>query len=170
MLLNRTYTFILTLGILFGIAASLTAQVQRPQQQQAPQMPEPIEPSSITDKEIDKIVDITDEADTIQRESQKKVKALVDSSAISYERYVQIIQASQNPQQMKNLNLTEDERNELGKLQPKLMQINQQSQQQFIAIIEDNGMEIKRFQQIMMAAQKHQEVSERIEEERNSDS
>jgi len=162
-------TFLLTVLILaFGISSIALGQGQQPPNP-AQQGPKPIDPSSITDEEIQKVAEITSSADAIQKESEQKVKSMVDSSDIEYERFEEIIQASSNPQAAQDLNLTQSEQETLGKLRPKLMKVNREAQQEFVALIEEKGLTPKRFQQIMQASQQHEKVAKRIEEARSDE-
>ena len=157
--------FLSVLVLVFGFSSIALGQGQQPPNP-AQRGPEPIEPSSITDDEIEKIVTITSSMDSIQKESEKKVKKIVDDSDMEFARFEEIAQASRNPQAAQNLNMTEEEQQIISEIQPKLMKVNREAQQNFMTLIEEKGLTTKRFQQIMQASQQHQEVAKRIEETR----
>jgi len=156
--------------VAFTLTVVTLSQAQGQQPPQRPTQPEPINPSEVTEQEIIKVVKITDSVNDIQVNSEKKVRALIDSSAISYERFEEIVLASQNPQAAQSLQLTQEEQKVLGEIQPELAKINQKAQQDFLAIIDKHNMEPQRFQQIMQAAQQHQSLADRIEAKRDEGS
>lgn len=152
------YTFIILLGALMSTATAIA------QQQQMPPQPEPLSPEEVSDEDLQKLSNITKVGQGIQEEADKKMKGVVEEGGMEYERFQEIMMAQQNPQLAGQIEVTEEEQSTLQELQPDLMQINQEAQQQYIATIEEEGMELQRFQQIAQAIQAHPEVAERFEE------
>lgn len=151
------YTFIILLGALMSTATAIA------QQQQMPPQPEPLTPEEVTDEDLQKLSNITKVGQGIQEEATKKMKDVLEESEMGFERFQEIMMAQQNPQLAGQINVTEDEQSTLQELQPDLMQINQEAKQQYIAAIQEEGMEMQRFQQVAQAIQAHPEVAKRFE-------
>lgn len=152
------YTFVLFLGALLSTATVFA------QQQQMPPQPEPLSPEEVTDEHLEKISNVTKAGQEIQREADEKMKDVVEEVGMEYQRFQQIMMAQQNPQLANQLKLTTEEQQTLQKVQPELMQINQEAQQKYVTQIEGEGLTIQEFQQIAQAIQAHPEVAERFEE------
>jgi hypothetical protein len=152
------YTFIILLGALMTTATAIA------QQQQMPPQPEPLSPEEVTDEDLQTLSDITKIGQGIQEEAEAKMKVVVEEGGIEFQRFQQIMMAQQNPQLASQIELTEGEQSTLQELQPDLMEINQEAQQQYIAAIEEEGMGLERFQQVAQAIQAHPEVAERFQE------
>jgi translation initiation factor 1 (eIF-1/SUI1) len=150
------------LAITIFSAAGLMAQVQN-QQQQAPQMPDLPKSADISDDEIDNVVKTIMELTPIQEETEMKMEEAVEEGGIEVDRFREIVAALQNPQMAGNADVSDEEMQTLQSLQPKLMEIQGESQQQMIAKIEENGFTTERYQSIMMAAQQDQDLRIRIE-------
>lgn len=158
------YTFVLMVGAIFGTTAVFA------QQQQMPPQPEPLSPEEVTDEQLVMISNVTQAGQGIQEEADKKMKEVIEEVGMEYTRFQEIVMAQQNPQMAGQIEITDEEQETLQQVQPDLMQINQQAQQQYIAKIEEEGLSIQEFQQIAQAIQAHPEVAERFEEINNSNS
>lgn len=153
--------FKLSLILLVGTFFSTAALAQ---QQQMPPQPEPLSPEEVTDEHLEKVSSVTKAGQGIQEEADSKMKEAVEEVGMEYERFQQIMMAQQNPQMAGELDLSEEEQQTLQEVQPQLMEINQEAQQKYIAMIQDEGLSIQEFQQIAQAIQAHPEVAERFEE------
>lgn len=150
----------LVLGLLL-VAGSVFAQGQ--------QMQQPAQPDSITDEELEKFSDISTEAQKIQQQTQQKVDSMLADKEMDMQRFQEIMMSQQNQQNPQaqgsdSVEITEQEQETIDEIQPKLMQIQQQSQQEFVSIIQDNGLNPQRFQQIMQAVRSNPEVMKRFQE------
>jgi translation initiation factor 1 (eIF-1/SUI1) len=151
------------LAITIFTAAGVMAQVQQNQQQQAPQMPDLPTSADVSDDEIDNVVKTILDLTPIQEETEMKMEEAVEEGGIEIDRFREIVAALQNPQMAGNADVSDEEMQTLQSLQPKLMEIQGESQQQMIAKIEENGFTTERYQSIMMAAQQDRELRSRIE-------
>lgn len=149
-------TLPLLLGMLL-IAGSTVAQVQQQQQQQ-------IDPDSITDEELKKFAQVSQESQKVQEEMRNQVDSLLDENEIEMERFRQIMMSQRNPQSADSANITEEEKASMKKIQPQLMKMQQEAQQEMVSIIQDNGLEPQRFQQLMQAVRTNPEVMKRFQE------
>lgn len=153
--------FLLSSGILF-------AQVQ----QQTPQMPDLPTSSDVSDEELDQIVTVMGELEPIQVKAQEQIGAALEEEGISMERFQQMMMAMQNPQMADQVNITDDEMAIIQKMQPTLMQIQGEAEQEMSAKMEENGLSMQRYRMIVMGAQQDPELMERLQgklEENNSE-
>lgn len=143
------------------IAGSLHAQVQ----QQQPQRPELPTSEEVSDQEISNLGDAVEALEPIQTETQEKIKAAVEEEDMSYERFQQMMMAMQNPQMAQQVQITDEEKSKIQTLQPTLMKIQTEARQQMSQKIEENGLTMQRYQQIIMGAQQDPELMARVEDE-----
>ncbi len=151
-LFKHTVPFVVAMLLM---VSSVVGQGQQMQQQQ-------IDPDSITDEELETLATIVDESQIIQEETQEELETILDEEGMEMERFQAIMMSQQNPQD--SADMTEEEEQTIEEIQPKLMKIQQESQQKFVQIVQDNGMEPQRFQQVMQAVQSNQEVAQRFQE------
>ncbi|MEX0844984.1 MAG: DUF4168 domain-containing protein [Balneolaceae bacterium] len=156
-------TFAILVGAIFSTAAVFA------QQQQMPQQPEPLSPEEVTDEQLTLVSNITQSAQGIQEEADEKMKDVVEEVGMEYSRFQQIMMAQQNPQMAGQLDISDEEQQTLQQIQPDLMQVQQQAQQQYMAKIQEEGLSVQEFQQIAQAIQAHPEVAERFEEINGTD-
>jgi hypothetical protein len=153
----------LLLAVFIFTAAGALAQGQQNQQQMPPQMPDLPTSADVTDEEINNVVKTIMDLTPIQQEAERKMEETVQEGGIEVERFRQIIAAMQNPQMSGGSDITDEEMQTLQSMQPSLMQIQTEAQQQIVAKIEENGFTTQRYQSIMMGAQQDPELRNRIE-------
>lgn len=152
---------VVTLIFSFVLAGSLSAQVQ----QQPPQQPELPTSEDVSDQELTNLGDAVEALEPIQVETQEKVKTAVEEEDLTYERFQQMMMAMQNPQMAQQVNITDEEKAKVQALQPALMEIQTEARQKMSSTLEDNGLSMQRYQQIIMGAQQDPELMARVEEE-----
>lgn len=144
--------FLLTSGMLF-------AQVQ----QQTPQMPELPTSSDVSDEEIEQIATTIGELEPIQVKAQEKIGAALEEEGISLERFQQMMMAMQNPQMADQVEITDEEMSIIQSMQPKLMEIQGEAEQEMSAKMEENGLTMQRYRMVVMGAQQDPELMERLQ-------
>lgn len=145
------------LGLLL-MTGSAFAQVQQQQQQQ------PAQADSVSDEELEKFADVTTESQSVQEGMREKVDSMLSDQEMEMDRFQQIMMSKRNPQAGDSVEVTEEEEATMEEIQPKLMEMQQESQQQMVSIIQDNGLEPQRFQEIMQAVRTNPEVMKRFQE------
>ncbi|MDZ7691371.1 MAG: DUF4168 domain-containing protein [Balneolaceae bacterium] len=148
----------ITLFLMFFVAVS-AAHAQGGQMMQPP---EPASPDSVSEKELQKFANVTDSAQSIQKEVQSKVQTLVEDEGMEFARFQKIMMSQQNPQ-ADSLDTSQEEMKTIKAIQPKLMQINKQAQQQFVQLIRSEGLTPQRFQAIMRGVQTNKELQQRLQ-------
>lgn len=147
--------------LIFGMVLSTT--FTNAQQQQMPQQPAPLSPDEVTDEQLTLVSNVTKSAQDIQQEADKKMRKVVEEVGMEYTRFQQIMMAQQNPQMAGQIDISSDEQATLQQIQPDLMKVQQEAQQQYISKIEEQGLTVQKFQQIAQAIQAHPEVAKRFE-------
>lgn len=146
-------TLILGTGMLF-------AQVQ-----QQPQMPDLPTSSDVSDDEINQLVSTINELEPIQIQTEEKIGGVLEEEGLSMERFQQMMMAMQNPQMADQLDITDEEMGIVQKIQPTLMEIQGEAEQQMNEKIEENGLTMDRYRMIVMGAQQDPELMERLQTE-----
>lgn len=159
-------TFIKSLSItaiafIFGVCSAF-AQVQQQPQQQMPDLPTSDE---VSDDEVTLLVTTIQDLGPIEEKAQQRIEEAVESEDISFERFQQMMMAMQNPQMADEMEISDEEMSKIQTLQPKLMEIQGEAEQEMMAKIEDNGLTIERYQQIIMGAQQDPELMQRLQAE-----
>ncbi len=143
---------------LFATSAAF-AQGQMGQQQ----MPDVPTSSDVSDDELTKFVTTITEIEPIQIELQADVEDLVEEEEIAFERFQQLMMAMQNPQMAEQVEITDAEREKIQNIQPKLSELQMKAEEEIIEKIEDNGLNVERYQAIMMGAQQDEELMTRLQ-------
>ncbi len=147
------------------IAAGITvAQVQQ-QAPPPPQQPEFPTSADVSDDEILLLVSTINDLQPIEEKAQEKIGEALEEEGLTMERFQQMMMAMQNPQMAEEANVTDEEMAKLQTLQPALMQIQGEAEQEMIAKIEDNGFTLERYQGIIMGAQQDPELMARLQAE-----
>lgn len=126
--------------------------------------PQPLSPEEITDEDLQMVVNISDSATGIQEEASAKIKEVVEREGMDFERFQEIVMSQQNPQLAAQLKLTAEEEEVLKNVESDLMIISQEAEQKYMETIENEGLSLKKFQQIAMSIQTYPEVAQRFEE------
>lgn len=141
---------------LLVMAGSAFGQVR----QQAPQ---PAQADSITDQELQKFAQVSAESQKIRQEMTQKVDSMLAETDMDMQRFQKILMSKRNPQMSDSLKVTPKEEKTMKKIQPKLMKMSQNAQQKMVALIQDNGLNPQRFQQLMQAVRTDPAVMKRFQ-------
>lgn len=150
---------LLLMGAFFAISSAF-AQGMGQQQQQMPDVPTS---EDVSEEELDKFVTTISEIEPIQVKLQSDVQELVQEHDISMERFQQLMMAMQNPQMADQVEISDEEREQIQTIQPDLSDLQMKAEEEMVEKIEDNGMDVQRYQAIMMGAQQDQELMTRLQ-------
>jgi len=148
---------ILFIGLFIGLNiadAQLRTQQQQPQQQS-------INPDSISDSELQLFADASQQAQSIQMDARQQIQQIVSDEGMKFSRFQKIMMSKQNPKMAKQVNVTDDEQKTIDNMKPKIMQVQQDSQQKMMKAIKSSGLELQRFQQIFKALRQNKELLQR---------
>jgi hypothetical protein len=148
---------LLLIGATFVISSAFA---QGMGQQQMPDLPTS---DDVTAEELDNFIATISDIEPIQVQLQSDVQQLVQKNDISIERFQQLMMAMQNPQAAQQVEMTDEERQQIQSIQPEISDLQMKAQEQMVEKIENNGMNIQRYQAIMMGAQQDQELMTRLQ-------
>lgn len=153
-------TGLVLLSALFTFS-SVYAQGMGQGQQQMPDVPSS---EDVSEEELNQFVTTISEIEPIQVQLQSDVQTLVQEHDISMERFQQLMMAMQNPQMADQVEITEEERESIQTIQPDLSDLQMKAEEKMIEKIQANGLNIQRYQAIMMGAQQDQELMSRLQQ------
>lgn len=139
---------------LFAIPAE--AQFQQPPQD-APQV-------DVSDEELETFVDASMNAQSVQAESQQEMVAVVDEEGIGVETYNEIMQAQQMGQSVEELDIPAEDIEKFESASEQIQEIEQDMEEKLAFAIEEEGMDMSRFQEINMAVQQDPELQQRVQQ------
>ena len=141
---------------LFG-AASAQAQFQQPAPPQQ-DIPE------VTDQELKTFVDASMKAQQIQTEAQIEMVTIVEEEGLEVETYNKILQGMQMGQSAEEMEVSESDVEKFEVASAQIGEIEQDMEAKLIAAIEDEGLELDRFQEIFMAVQTNPELQQKMQQ------
>ncbi len=150
---------VILIGILFGASVAFG---QGMGQQQMPDLPTS---ADVSDEELTQFVKTIADIEPIQMEAQAEIEEAVEEEELDFERFQQLMMAMQNPQMADQVEMSDEEQQKIQSIQPKLQEIQMSAEEEIIAMIEDNGLNVERYQAIMMGAQQDQELMTRLQTE-----
>lgn len=148
---------LLLIGVTFAISSALA---QGMGQQQMPDVPTS---EDVSEEELSKFIETISELEPIQVKLQSDMQQVIQDQNISIERFQQLMQAMQNPQMAQQIEITDEERQQIQEIQPELTDLQMKAQEEMVQKIEDNGMDMQRYQAIMMGAQQDQQLMTRLQ-------
>lgn len=146
----------------FAISSAFAQGMGQGQGQQ--QMPDAPTSDDVSEEELEQFVTTISEIEPIQVELQSDVEELVEEHDISMERFQQLMMAMQNPQMADQVEISDEEREQIENIQPDLNDLQMKAEESMVEKIEDNGLNVERYQAIMMGAQQDQELMTRLQE------
>lgn len=149
------------------MAATVTAQQmqpqQQPQQQAVPQQPQAPTPDEISDEELLTFLQTSDAIRPIQEEAQMEMRQVIEDEGISVERFQQLMMAMQNPQLAGQVEVSAEEEAAMQEMEPKLVEIENAASEEIVNEIDNQGLDVDRYQAIYMSLQQHPELMERLQ-------
>jgi len=144
------------IGATFAISSAFA---QGMGQQQMPDVPSS---EDVSEEELETFVTTISDIEPIQVQLQSDIQQVLQEKEISVQRFQQLMQAMQNPQMAQQVEITDEERQQIQEIQPELSDLQMKAQEEMVEKIEENGMNIQRYQAIMMGAQQDQELMTRL--------
>jgi len=153
-------TSLLLIAVTFAFSSAFAQGMGQQQQQQMPDVPTS---EDVSDEELNQFVTTITEIEPIQVELQTDVQKLVEEQNLSMERFQQLMMAMQNPQMADQVEISDEEREQIQNIQPDLSDLQMKAEEKMVEKIEENGMNVQRYQAIMMGAQQDQELMTRLQ-------
>ena len=125
------------------------------------QTPQTTEATDVSDKELTTFVAAFQQVQVINQQAQQNMVKAVQDEELSIERFNEMKQNEQNPNQ--EIQGTTEEMEQFDKANQQIVQIQKQATQSMQKKIEDEGLTIQRYQEIAMALQKSPELQQKIQ-------
>lgn len=145
--------------LLAGLALTLLVPVATVTAQQAPPPGGAVE---VRDSELEQFADALEEVHTIQQDMAAETEELVADSSMDQERFQQLLQASQGGAQAGDAP-SEAEQQEFTELVQAIQTIQQESNEAMVTAVEEQDMDVQRYNQIAQALQQDQELMQRLQ-------
>ncbi len=148
-------TCIAVVMVIFG-AASAHAQFEQP----AP----PEDMPEVTDQELQIFVDASIKAQQIQNEAQIEMVAIVEEEELDVETYNKILQGMQMEQSAEEMEVSESDVEKFESASGKIGEIEMEMEDKLVSAIEEEGLELDRFQEIFMTVQTDPELQQKMQQ------
>ena len=139
---------------MFVFAGSVVATAQ-----QAP-APAP----EVTDAELKLFVDASLKAQDIQTEAQMQMITIVQNEGLEVGTYNEIFQSLEQGQDLSQIEAEPDDIERFEKAYEQIGEIEQELEGSLITAIEDEGLELERYQEIFMAIQSSGDLQQKMQE------
>lgn len=154
---------ILTLCLLPGFYCA-TAQQQSYTPEETPQTVR----EDFSQNELESFVKVNEKILRIQEESEQKMLQAIETEGMSLERFTEILESQRNPE--RETNASEAELASFNKAAQFIINESQKTQMQLVATLEEEGIDVNTYHDILYAYQQSPNVQDRIhriEQERN---
>ncbi len=158
-------TFITALALGTGLNAQVRQQPAQQQQQMQPQMQQQAPNTEVSDKELEKFVNIAMEMQKLQDGVEEEMMGILEKNNLNVEKFQTIQQAQQMPgSEDGDLpdGVSQEDMQGYSAAMSEIQQKQQQNQEKMMQLIAEGGMEMQRFQEIQMALQQDQGLQERF--------
>lgn len=122
------------------------------------------EPVDVSDSELNQFVDALQQIEQVQQETQQDMITVLDEQGISTERFNEIYQSEHSPEFELDQPLSSDEEGRYRVAEQQLQGIQEESQVQMSQVVENEGLNVERFNEIYVALTQDPELQQRVQE------
>ena len=133
------------------------AFAQAPQQQQEQEVR-----TDFDDEELEGFAEIAQEVQMVQQQHQQEINNAIEEEGISVERFNEMFQAMQNPEVA--LEATPEEEEAFDEAMAKVYEAEEALEEKVAETVEEGGLTMEEYNEIMTAYQQDPEIQERINE------
>lgn len=151
---------VLTVAGIFIFGTTLFAQQQPPPQQPPQQQQPPSEP--ISDPEVKQFASAFGEIQQINEKTQEKMVSTVENEGIQVDRFNEIVQSQQDPNQ--DADASEKEMESFNTAIQELQVIQNAAQQEMQQAVLNEGLTVERYQELMSQVQTDVNLQQRLQE------
>ncbi|MDG5766792.1 DUF4168 domain-containing protein [Balneolales bacterium ANBcel1] len=137
-------------------AVPAQAQFEQPQPE-APQI-------EVSDDELEAFVDASMNAQTVQAQSQQEMVEVVNEEGIDVQTYNNIMRAEQMGESPEELDVSAEDMAKFESAFEQIQVIEEEMNVQLEAAVEQEGIDMDRFQEINMAVQQDPELQQRVQQ------
>ncbi|WP_439881019.1 DUF4168 domain-containing protein [Pontibacter sp. MBLB2868] len=146
-------TALILIALALGTTATAQQTSQPAQQQQAPQ--------NFTDKELKQFADASNRLMEIQRKGEEKMLKILEEEKLSVDKFNEMAQAHQQ-EKLDEVVATEQEKTAFNKAAERMMAMQPALQKEVEAAIQKEGMQLDRYEQIMVAYRQDPVLQEKL--------
>ncbi len=151
----------------FVISPAMGQQAQQKQSPPQPQMQQQRQQTDIqvSDQELHTFADAIHKAQTIQQSAQSQMVKAIKDEGLTLDEYKQIVQSTHQSQQGQNSqpDISKKKMEEARSASQAVGKIQSQTQQKVVKAIQGEGMQPKRFQQILTALRNDKDLQARYQ-------
>ncbi|MEE4196040.1 MAG: DUF4168 domain-containing protein [Bacteroidales bacterium] len=126
---------------------------------QTPQVPQD---TDVSDQDLETFAVAFQQVQSLNQTAQQDMVKAVQDEGLSVQRYNEMLQGEKDP--AKNANATNQEKEQFEKINQQIAVIQQKAQQTMQQKIQDEGLTVKRYQEIAFAIQNSPELQEKIQQ------
>ncbi len=152
----KVFTAALAIVFMAGNLFQLNAQ-------ELPMGQEPASPIEVSDDELEEFVDVAIGTLEIQQQTEMQYPGIIQEAGLSIELFQEISQAEQMGGTLDDLDVSESDLEAFDAAIDDIQQLNEEAQEQVIAHVESEDMELDRYEEIAMALQQDQELMEKVQ-------
>jgi membrane-associated HD superfamily phosphohydrolase len=130
-------------------------------QHQADPLDEPAR-EEFSEEEIDSFVSATKEVIKLQSEIEQEMIQAIEDSNLTVERFNEIMMAQQNQQNPEGA-ATEEELEAFSEAAQKIIEIQSEMQEEIFNVLNEEGLDVNTYQEIIMAYQQDPELQRKID-------
>ncbi|MFD1095436.1 DUF4168 domain-containing protein [Salegentibacter chungangensis] len=149
---KKIINFLFFFALLGTVPAVAQTQPMQPQQQQK---------IEVNDAELQKFAKAYQQMRMVNQEAQKKMMALVKEEGFEIKRFNEIHKASLDPN--KEIEMTEEEKEMHADVVEDLGDMQKEFQEKMEEVIEEQGLSLKRYEQLAMALRSDRELQQRLQ-------
>ncbi len=128
---------------------------------------EPADQINVNETELAQFVDALQQIEQVQMETQQEMISVLDDLDLSTDRFNELYQAEHNPEFELEQPLSDDEQQRYRTAEQELQGIQEDSQVEMSQVVERQGIEIDRFNEIYVALTQDPELQQRVQEMMN---
>lgn len=118
--------------------------------------------TEVSPQELEQFAQAIEEMRSIQLESRDQVSQALQEEGISKERFQEILKAQRNPEV--NVNASQQEMQKFESASQKLADIQRNTQSQMKNAVQEQGLEVPRFQQILAAVREQPTLQQQVQQ------
>ncbi len=151
------FGFFPRLAVVLSVMALMSAPVAAQMQSQGSPA------ADVSDQELESFVTALEEVQEVQQDMATQSQESVQSSDMGEERFQELYQARQSGSEPANA-ATDAENQEFEQLMADIQTIQQESNEAMVEAVQDEGLEVQRFNEIAQAVQQDQSLMQRMQE------
>ncbi len=150
-------------SILILVLVGMPAQAQT--QNPAPKPPAPASPQApVSPAELQKFAKSVKQILMIEQGAQTEMAQAIKAEGLSEGRFIEIYQTQQNSQAQPKTAVTPQEKQKYDKAFTKLGEIEKKTQSKLVQVLQKEGLEVKRFNEILVAVRGNPSLREQVQQ------